>query len=349
MLSLTIIYPKKMKQSKKRWSDGLRLLCALILIVPIFTIKDAAAQEPESHVSKPRHSTTTRSLFLLDKDTYVTGSVGTSATCADFAQWLRSTGVPASSSYAKARNRITFHRVTSVDGATGADALRVVIKARRINVYFTSDNALLRAISLLRARINSNSRPPAIPTGVILDWGPQSAARDRDATIDLATSMRSMTDIESTIKKQAARHVKEIYVTLVDSVNWRMPSSSLDVAASPGGAADPAGSALYPADGRYTAAQLKQIQEICHREHIEMIPTLELLSENEPIRRTFGHSAFSVEGMRLVRAAIENCAEMLSPAKICLGTDSAAVDARYREFITTLVSGLNVELVILKP
>ena len=79
------------------------------------------------------------------------------------------------------------------------------------------------------------------------------------------------------------------------------------------------------------------------------MPTLELLSDNSTFRSTFGHSNFSVEGMRLVRAAIEDCIEALHPAKISLGTISPQADMRYMEFISNLASMLGVELMIIEP
>ena len=79
-----------------------------------------------------------------------------------------------------------------------------------------------------------------------------------------------------------------------------------------------------------------------------MIPTLELLHENKPFTEAFGHSVFSVEGMRLVRAAIEDCIEAMHPKKICIGTLSPNTDMRYLEFISSLASMLDVELVIIE-
>lgn len=313
------------------------VFCAAVLVWP-----DAAAAQQKSPAGqhKPRQSVQTRQKFQLDKTIFVTSDFEHRNTSADFAKWLRTQGAAASNAYNKARNRITFVKVNSIEGAAGNDAWQISVKARRITVAFTSENALRHAVEMLQSMVVKDAAGGKyFQGGVVADWGARTAARDHDAMADAASSLRPVSDLEAAVKRLGGRS-KEVYLILVSADNWRMESPSLELA----GPAD----RLYPADGYYTTKQLQQVAAAAKRSHVEIIPTLELFSENRAFTAAFGHSVFSVEGMRLVRAAIEDCIEALQPAKICLGSMSPQADMRYMEFISDLASMLGVELVIIE-
>lgn len=332
-----MIFPKN-----KRLGLALRrVLCVAFCAVLSLGYDSAAAQQKSpAGQHKPRQSVQTRQKFQLDKTIFVTSDFEHRNTSADFAKWLRTQGAAASNAYNKARNRITFVKVNSIEGAAGNDAWQLSVKTRRITVAFTSENALRHAVEMLQSMVVKDAAGGKyIQGGIVADWGARTTARDHDATADAASSLRPVSDLEAAVKRLGGRS-KEVYLILVSADNWRMESPSLEMA----GPAD----RLYPADGYYTTKQLQQVAAAAKRSHVEIIPTMELFSENRAFRAAFGHSVFSVEGMRLVRAAIEDCIEALQPAKICLGSMSPQADMRYMEFISDLASMLGVELVIIE-
>ncbi len=334
-----MIFPKKIHIAHAIPHWFCALFCAIVLLGGPLT----ATAQPKSSAGQhqPRHAVQTRQKFLLDKTVYVTSDFEHSNTAAELAQWLRSKGVAASNALNKASNRIILQKVHSIEGASGSDAWQITIKSRRITVSFTSENSLQYALHTLQNRIIKGPNGALyLQGGVLADWGARTAARDHGAIIDAATSLRSVGDLEAAIKRLGSRS-KEIYLVLVDNNHWRMESPSLEAACTAG--------TLYPSDGYYRTEQLQQILAAAQRNRIEIIPTLELLSDNSTFRSTFGHSNFSVEGMRLVRAAIEDCIKALHPAKISLGTISPQADMRYMEFISNLASMLGVELMIIEP
>lgn len=289
---------------------------------------------------KPRQSVVTKQKFLLDNTVFVTADFERRNTAADVAKWLRAQGVAASNAYSKARSRITFVKATEIEGATGNDAWQISVKPRRITVAFTSDNALRHAVEALQGMMAKDAAGKRyFPGGLTADWGARHAQRDHDAMVDAAASLRPLGDLEAALKRLGGKS-KEVYLVLVSSDNWRMESPSMAAAGLAG--------RLYPADGYYNTQQLQQMAAAAKRNHVEMIPTLELFSENRAFTGAFGHSVFSVEGMRLVRAAIEDCIDAMHPAKICLGAMSEQADMRYMEFISELASMLGVELVIIE-
>lgn len=332
-----MIFPKKM-HSRRLYGRVLCLLAALLLFIPTGTVSAQPKQGAGQH--RPRLSEPSRQKFRLDKTIFVTADFEHRNTAADFAKWLRGEGAAASNAYNKARSRIMFQRVSSISGAAGNDAWYMVIKGARITVSFTSENALQHAMATLQGMVTQEAGiGKYIPGGTYADWGARTAARDHGATADAATTLRPTTELEMTFKRIGNRS-REVYVVLVDADHWRMASPSLELAG--------AGRRLYPADGYYTTEQLQQLAAAAKRNHIDLIPTLELLSENRAFTAAFGHSVFSVEGMRLVRAALEDCIEAMHPTKICLGSISSQADMRYMEFISDLASMLGVELVIIE-
>lgn len=340
-------------QQNKKNRFAYKVLFIIILTLSIsITPAVHAENSPPPRVAAPRDVTTTGGAFNMNQAIYVTGSEHSNAIYNDVAEMLRDLGATTSTTFSKAPARITFNRVPMIKGITGENALKITIKKRRITVLYTSDNSLRRATELLRSRIRTQNHPYSIPTGVIRDWGVQNAIRDRDATIDAASSFRHIAELETAIKKQSDKRVKELYIIVVNSENWRMQSPSLEVARAESfvGASPDASSAmsLYPADGHYTTEQLQRLVAACERLHITQIPTIELLDKNAPIEKCFGHSSLSVEGMRLIRAAIEDCAKAFHTKKICLGMRSAHADERYMKFIEDLFATLGYELVILK-
>lgn len=332
-----MIFPKKI-QTRGVYGRVLSLLAVFLLLYPTGMASAQPKQAAGQH--RPRISEPSRQKFRFDKTIFVTADFEHRNTAAEVAKWLRSEGAAASNAYNKARNRITFQRVPSIAGAAGNDAWHMVVKGARITVSFTSENALQHAIVTLQGMVAQEAGiGKYIPGGTYADWGTRTAARDHGATADAATTLRTTTELEMSFKRIGNRS-KEVYVVLVDADHWRMASPSLELAGT--------GRRLYPADGYYTTEQLQQLAAAAKRNHIELIPTLELLSENRAFSAAFGHSVFSVEGMRLVRAALEDCIEALHPGKICLGSISSQADMRYMEFISDLASMLGVELVIIE-
>ncbi len=333
-----MIFPKNMRLGFSVRQALRTAFCAVILLSSGSVAAQQQKNDAEAH--KPRQSVQTRQKFMLDKSVFVTSDFEHRNTAADFAKWLRTQGVAASNAYNKARNRITFVKVNAIEGAAGNDAWQISVKTRRITVAFTSGNALRHAVGILKGRVvREASGDRYIPGGIATDWGARTTSRDHDAMTDAAGSLRSVGDLETVVKRLGGRS-KEVYLILVSTDHWRMESPSLEIAGS--------AARLYPTDGYYTIRQLQQVAAAAKRSHVEIIPTLELLSENRAFTAAFGHSVFSVEGMRLVRAAIEDCIDALHPSKICLGSMSPQADMRYMEFISDLASMLGVELVIIE-
>lgn len=326
--------PKKIAARFSGTQRLLRLTGCLLLLLG--TVAAADGQQKRSRISLfgPQK-------FRLDNTIFIATDFEHRNVSTEIAKWLRSEGVAASNAFHKARNRISFVKVASVPGAKGADAWQIDVKAKRATVSFTTETALQNAIAALQEMIEHDAAGRKyLPGGVRADWGVQHAPQPkREAVADAATSMRTVDELETALKRLSTKS-GEVYLMLVSADKWRMQCPSLEAARLT--------DRLYSPDGCYNTRQLEQLAAAAKRSRIEMIPTLELLHENKPFTEAFGHSVFSVEGMRLVRAAIEDCIAAMHPKKICIGTLSSHTDMRYLEFISSLASMLEVELVIIE-
>ncbi len=316
---------------------GLPLRAVLCLTLLLAGLEQAGAE------AQPRHSVPSRARFLLDKEVSVLSEAGNRAYSNELAQWLRSEQVAASSGYSRASRQIVFRAVSKIQGAAGDDAFQVVIKSKTVQVYYTSDAAAKRAIQFLQQSINRKASPRYFPGGTFSDWRAKAiSGQDGESFVDGATAYRSVAELSSALKQRGGRG-REVYLTLVSPTAWRFQSPALEIA-NPN-------DTPYPADrGIYTVEQQRQLAATCKADLTTLIPTFELLTPNPAFEAAFGHRLFSVEGMRLVRATLEDCIRTMHPAKICLGTLSpeAEKDPRYVDFVSSLGGLLGVELVILK-
>lgn len=310
----------------------------LLLAMVAAAISSFAHAQAPNQQHKLRQIMQNRQRFTLDKTIYVSAGFEDQAVATDFAAWLRSHGAAASHTISKTKKRVEFIRSASIAGVNGQDGWQITVKPRVIQVKYTTNHSLEQTLEQLKGLLV----PGAVkyfPGGTYSDWGTRRETRDAKSTVDGATSRRSVADIESALRKQS-QSSKQVFLTLISPTVWRMPSASLEVA-------DP-NNTLYPSDGCYTTKELQTIAAYCRQHRVDLVPTLDLLSENAPFQRTFGHSVFSVEGMRLVRAAIEDCVRIFKPGKICLGTITSQADARYLEFVSDLSNRLGVEIILLE-
>lgn len=320
------------------------LIAAGLFLLPVQEIRadmQGTDRAPKTvPANRPKRMTPTKHKFMANRGIYIKVGSAYREKTDQFIQELKGQGV--ASGYAKGRgfSSITFQRVPQIHGVEGNDGLSIIIKSKKITVYFTTSYALERATELLQNMLVTGQGAPYWPGGTMQDWG--TTRPTRLAVVDAASIMRPVREMEGVIRKQIpAGRTKEVYISFVNQHNWRMQTPSFERAEVAG--------TLYPSDGYYSRQDLLQIDQICRKNDLRMIPTLDLFSENSAFVSAFGHSVFSVEGMRFVRAAIEDCVDILRPKKICLGVLSDDVDVRYLQFVSGIAEMLQVELVIVDP
>ncbi len=107
---------------------------------------------------------------------------------------------------------------------------------------------------------------------------------------------------------------------------------------------------FYPLekDGYYSAADIREFVEYAKRSGGEFVPAIDLLSDNEQFAEYTGHEIDSVEGMRFVRAMIEEAAREWGVKELCIGTLAKAdVKPYYIEFLKDIAHRNSIELIML--
>lgn len=254
--------------------------------------------------------------------------IATKSTNQEFLTLIRSQGATIANGFFEriSAPKIIFQHTQTIDGAMGTDALKITVTSKKVTVRYTSPGSLIRCYELLGGMIKDGR----IAGADIVDWG----ARKSKAlgSIDLASKPRPMDEIERQIR---ANRSSTLYVVLVNSNKWQLRNTVFTNVNS-----------KYPFQAAYTVAQVNQMTEIARREKVTLIPRMELLAENAEFRAITGHSIFSVEGMRFVRALLEEYAQQVNFKKLSLGKRTSAVDNRYMEFIMQLAErcGLEIEI-----
>lgn len=225
------------------------------------------------------------------------------------------------------KTKIVIQRVGNIDNIREKDVLQIRVSPKKITISYTSDFAGARAVDIFGKLISGRE----IPGQEITDWGNSKIKR---GVIDASSRLMTIAEIEGALRHNRER---EIYLQLVDEDNWRLESSVFTVV-------DPAAK-VYPSNGYYRFSQIASLMSKLNTNRFTLIPTIELMSPNKVFEQATGHSQFSVEGMRFVRAIIEECVEKLDCKVISVGTKSDQADERYIKFLEQVASRCGVRLV----
>lgn len=228
----------------------------------------------------------------------------------------------------KTKPKIVIERVRSIEGVKEPDALQIKVTPMKVTINYTTEQSKKKVIVYLKALISGK----VIQGSDITDWGGRS--KNTKGIIDASTTLLSISEIESQTK---GSHNKEVMIQFADSLNWRLESSVFALV-------NPDESP-YPGSGYYHLERIAELSAKLAKSRMKIIPVIELLIPNETFLRVTGHSQFSVEGMRFVRAIIEEYASKLGCQKLGIGTLCGAGDKRYLEFVTDIASKCNIELV----
>lgn len=226
-------------------------------------------------------------------------------------------------------SKIVVDRVRNIDGVTEKNAFQIKVTPKKVIIHYTSDVSLSDAMLKLTEMVTYGK----IIGKDITDW--HTSPLGNEGVIDCSARILTATEIEGKIKAERA---KQVVLILADSDNWRIETDVFKLV-------NPQQN-IYP-DGRYyTQETIAAIIAKAARNKLTVVPMVELLTPNASFERVTGHSQFSVEGMRFVRAIIEELVQHLGCKKICLGTKSDAADERYMQFIEDIATKCDVELLI---
>lgn len=301
----------------------LRLRLSLALIITSLQIVTA---NPTMNLMQGKGFSLTRSIVVVSSRNELASQQA-------IIKLLAQQGVIASGSFSSRtfKSRIVLEKVRGIDNINESNAYKIKVTAKKITIYYTSESALERAITKFASLLTPRK---LIAAGEIVDW---NKSKIKKGVIDVSKKMMSISEIESSLKHNKER---EIFLQLVDEDNWRLESPAFDII-NPG-------VKIYPSDGYYKPEQIATLLSKVNNSRFTLIPTLDLITPNKVFERATGHSQFSVEGMRFIRAIIEEFAEQSGCKKICVGTKGENTDQRYLDFFKIISEKCGLDILIIE-
>lgn len=233
-----------------------------------------------------------------------------------------------SNNYKITKQKIVLSRVSKIEGVEQSNAYYIKISPKKVLIQYTTQMSLDKAIEFFADLVNDNEK--LLPGQSIYDWG---ESKVKKGVIDASTTYLSTEKID-----QIMRYHKKSNVMLcvVMGDNWRMESTVFEVI-------DPQAQVYTPSE-YYTFGQMAQLVQ----KYSRLIPMLDLMSPCGVFERATGHSQFSVEGMRFVRAIIEEFVTKTGVKRFCVGVRPKAVDLRYMDFLEGVARNLGVEMMVIE-
>ncbi len=237
---------------------------------------------------------------------------------------------------------IKLKYVKEIDGKR--DSYKVTVKKNKITVQYT-DLALLEDAIAQLYKLEGEASGSRVIRGAVVSY-----AKDRAAKIKIRTNAAGVydgiskkqptSDIQEAVRAQVASDDKKFIFAVANKSLFRVDFDVFtDINASV---------ASICTEESYTKEEMLSIVEYSKSRGGDFVPALDLLSDNSAFKDYTGHSIHSVEGMRFVRAIIEECANAWGVQAICVGT-LAKSDAPnyYIDFLQDIADRNSIELIIL--
>lgn len=273
--------------------------------------------------------------FSLERPVVLVADKGSAAEGAALIEFLRGQGADVSQSFLDKmfRPRIKIHHQGQIDGVREADALRIRVSSRGVVIEYTSKESLAVAMKYFRELVKGKR-----VTGCdIIHWGERSPTALKGNVIDATKGILTLAEVEKIIKRHRA---EQLFLRMVTPTKWALESASMKLF-------NPRAT-IYPAGGYYRLSEVKAMFDYARRERVDLVLQVDLLAPNDVFSAATGHSIFSVEGMRLVRAMLEEWIKEIGCKSISLGVRAAQADDRYVGFVREITEGLGVNLIIIE-
>lgn len=233
---------------------------------------------------------------------------------------------------------IKFHSTASVEGKS--TAYQIVVKKSKVEVKYTSAEMLsLATEQLMELFTIQNGRWVIRGATVSLyrDSSTISLRSNKEGIYDGITTELSEKQLKSAI---SAKRTGEFILAMGNSSTYRVNFKVFE-------GVNPNCKNISK-EPYYTTEEILSLVEHAKTKGTEFIPAIDLLSDNSAFEEVTGHSIHSVEGMRFVRAMLEQCAESWGVKTLCIGTKrSDTAPEYYREFLYDIASRNSLSLIIL--
>lgn len=237
---------------------------------------------------------------------------------------------------------VTMKFSREIDGHATAYSVKVTKNA--IKIHYTSLEMLEVALSKFYGMFSQVSGHKIVRGGSVLYYADARRPGDdipnnAQGIFDGVTAKRSLKKVEGAMRIQFAKGDKVFVLAMVNSDIFRVGFKVFD--------------GINPAMGQindpksYSFADIQKFKESAKRLGGEFVPAIDLLSDNKQFECYTGHCIYSAEGMRFVRAIIEECANDWGVKSLCVGSLSRCTATNgYVDFLKDIANRNSIKLVM---
>ncbi|MEG2478827.1 MAG: hypothetical protein RSA50_00965 [Mucinivorans sp.] len=230
--------------------------------------------------------------------------------------------------------RIIVRRTDHILGAKGPNALQITVSSNKVLLEYTSTASLNQGLKYLMQNIE-NKRIRGV---AITDWNSSGKRLIRGGTIDLTSGTIDMALLKKEIHLAARKSGnKSVTLELISPNGWAIESSVFDLI-------NPNHPITYPSQGNFSLEELSQIKQFCDQIGVRTIFEFDFRSENDNFMEATGFKMNSVEGMRFIRALLEQWSAAIGMGYVNYG-EEVTTDARYEDFLKKISHRLNLEII----
>ncbi len=239
--------------------------------------------------------------------------------------------------------KIVFHKAHSINNSS--EGYSIEVGKSKVTVRYTSNEMLSAATKEFEKLVTQIGEQRAIKGCNIYyttdsKINKTSLKRNSLGVIDGITTKLPTEAIENAIKSQLRSYRDSDFIFAV--VNRRV--YRVDFKAFNGINAE-IGSICE--SWSYSLDQIKRFIKFARDNGGEFVPAIDLISSNKRFEDFTGHKMTSPEGMRFVRAIIEECANSWGVRRLCIGTSYDELPPYYIDFIRDIASRNGIEIILI--
>ncbi|MFI3294971.1 MAG: hypothetical protein R3Y19_03030 [Rikenellaceae bacterium] len=313
------------------------------LIISLFLTfaTSLGASANDLFVEPPKQVVATSDDFTLSRSVVISSSHDALRENQQLCEFVRSAGGEIEQNFFKKFKspKILIKRRSRIKDAQGDNGLQIVVGANKIQIFYTTEASLDRAMELLEEKIIDRNGRLLVSGGTITDWVEASdRAPSVSGTLDLTRGgILSYSQLSSSIGGGRSRGTTQ-RLKVVSSSAWVIESHSLDDI-------NPT-QKIYSQSKYYTLDELSKLNHHAVSRNTQLSLEVELLSSNSQFKRVTGFEFNSVEGMRFVRQLLGEWSVGTGIRNFVISGGNFKDDPRFGEFLQHMKTVLNINITI---
>lgn len=229
---------------------------------------------------------------------------------------------------------ISFKKVKNISGSYAINGYQIDITNKYVKVKYTSKIAVKKAVDFLTSLLVTNTSGERCFQGGRFIWNDDSNKNISNSSL-MATEVKEMI---ASFNSMAPGSTAELIV--VTPTDWMVESPVItDIIGN---------NKLYSSKNGYIGIeQLKEVIDKAKEHDIKLSISLQLDSENQPILDFTGHSIYSVEGMRYLRAVLSEWHNKCNLENVSIKTkidDNDTIYKRFNQFLNTIAPLVGIQI-----